>query len=196
LRSAALIIEMPMRSLIEHPGLWLSSLRKSSYRARVELLKDLGPALSPFNAHAFITGLETLTLRIARHSENALQIARWLERHPKVAWVRYPGLETDPAHAAAKKYFHRGFGGLVSFGVKGGRAAGRALIDEVKLHSLLASIGDARSLTIHPASTTHQQLSPEEQVSTGVAEDLVRLSVGLEHIDDIREDLERALAAI
>jgi O-acetylhomoserine (thiol)-lyase len=164
-------------------------------KARVELLRDLGPALSPFNSHAFITGLETLSLRIARHSENALALARWLERHPKVAWVRYPGLETDPAHALAKKYLRRGFGGLVSFGVKGGLAAGRTLIDSVKLHSLLANIGDARSLIIHPASTTHQQLTPDEQRSTGVTEDLVRLSVGLEHIDDIREDLDQALAA-
>lgn len=165
-------------------------------KARVELLRDLGPALSPFNAHAFITGLETLSLRIARHSANALELARWLEKHSKVAWVRYPGLETDPAHAAAKKYFHGGFGGLVSFGVKGGLVAGRTLIDSVKLHSLLANIGDARSLIIHPASTTHQQLTPDKQASTGVTEDLVRLSVGLEHIDDIREDLDQALSAI
>jgi O-acetylhomoserine (thiol)-lyase len=165
-------------------------------KARVELLRDLGPSLSPFNAHAFITGLETLKLRVERHSQNALAIARLLSNHPKVAWVRYPGLEGDPAHALARKYFHGGFGGLVTFGVKGGRDAGRTLINSVKLFSLLANIGDTRSLIIHPASTTHQQLSPAEQRSTGVTDDLVRLSVGLEHVDDIAADLELALRAI
>jgi len=164
-------------------------------KARVELLRDLGPSLSPFNAHAFITGIETLKLRVERHAENALAVARWLSSHPQVAWVRYPGLEGDPSHALAKKYLRGGFGGLVTFGVKGGRAAGRRLIDNVKLFSLLANLGDARSLIIHPASTTHQQLSPEEQQATGVTDDLVRLSVGLEHIDDIVADLDRALRA-
>lgn len=164
-------------------------------KARVELLRDLGPSLSPFNAHAFITGLETLKLRIERHSENALAIARFLQQHPRVAWVRYPGLEGDPAHALARKYFHGGFGGLVTFGVKGGHAAGKKLINSVKLFSLLANIGDTRSLIIHPASTTHQQLSPDEQRATGVTEDLVRLSVGIEHKDDIAADLDRALRA-
>lgn len=165
-------------------------------KARVELLRDLGPSLSPFNAHAFITGLETLKLRVERHSQNALAIARYLSSHPKVAWVRYPGLEGDPAHKLARKYFDGGFGGLVTFGVKGGAEAGRKLIDGVKLFSLLANIGDARSLIIHPASTTHQQLSPDEQVATGVTPDLVRLSVGLEHVDDIAADLERALRGV
>jgi len=164
-------------------------------KARVELLRDLGPALSPFNAHHFITGLETLHLRVRRHSENALKVARWLKKDPRVAWVRYPGLEEDPAYPLAKKYLDGGFGGLVSFGVKGGFAEGKALIDRVKLFSLLANIGDARSLVIHPASTTHQQLTPEEQRSTGVTEDLVRLSVGLEHPDDILADLDQALGA-
>ena len=164
-------------------------------KARVELLRDLGPSLSPFNAHAFITGLETLALRIARHSENALAIAKFLQQHPRVAWVRYPGLEGDPAHALARKYFRGGFGGLITFGVKGGLASGKQLINEVKLFSLLANIGDARSLIIHPASTTHQQLSPDEQRATGVSEDLVRLSVGLEHVDDLAADLDRALRA-
>ena len=162
-------------------------------KTRVELLRDLGPALSPFNAHAFINGLETLHLRVWRHSENALKVARWLQKDPRVAWVRYPGLEEDPAYPLAKKYLDGGFGGLVAFGVKGGFAEGKALIDRVKLFSLLANIGDARSLIIHPASTTHQQLSPKEQRSTGVTEDLVRLSVGLEHPDDIFADLDQAL---
>ena len=128
-----------------------------------------------------------------RHGENALHVARWLQKDSRVAWVRYPGLETDPAHALARKYFDGGFGGLVAFGVKGGFEAGKALINRVKLWSLLANIGDARSLIIHPASTTHQQLTPEEQHSTGVSEDLVRLSVGLEHPDDILQDLDQAL---
>ena len=162
-------------------------------KARVELLRDLGPALSPFNAHHFITGLETLHLRVRRHSENALKVARWLKKDPRVAWVRYPGLEEDPAYPLAKKYLDGGFGGLVSFGVKGGFAEGKALIDRVKLFSLLANIGDTRSLVIHPASTTHQQLTPEEQRTTGVTEELVRLSVGLEHPDDILADLDQAL---
>ena len=162
-------------------------------KARVELLRDIGPALSPFNAHAFITGLETLHLRVRRHSENALKVARWLRKDPRVAWVRYPGLEEDPAYPLAKKYLDGGFGGLVTFGVKGGFTEGKALIDRVKLFSLLANIGDTRSLIIHPASTTHQQLSPEEQASTGVSEELVRLSVGLEHPDDIVADLDQAL---
>ena len=162
-------------------------------KTRVELLRDLGPALSPFNAHAFINGLETLHLRVRRHSQNALEVARWLRKDPRVVWVRYPGLEEDPAYPLAKRYLEGGFGGLVAFGVKGGFAEGKALIDRVKLFSLLANIGDARSLIIHPASTTHQQLSPEEQRSTGVTEDLVRLSVGLEHLDDILADLDQAL---
>ncbi len=162
-------------------------------KARVELLRDLGPALSPFNAHHFITGLETLHLRVRRHSENALKVARWLKKDPRVAWVRYPGLEEDPAYPLAKKYLDGGFGGLVAFGVKGGFAEGKALIDRVKLFTLLANIGDTRSLIIHPASTTHQQLTPEEQRTTGVTEELVRLSVGLEHPDDIFADLDQAL---
>ena len=164
-------------------------------KARVELLRDIGPALSPFNAHAFITGLETLRLRIERHSENALAIAQFLQQHPRVAWVRYPGLEGDPSHGLARKYFRGGFGGLVTFGVKGGLEAGKKLINSVKLFSLLANIGDTRSLIIHPASTTHQQLGPDEQRASGVTEDLVRLSVGIEHKDDIAADLDRALRA-
>ncbi|MBN9159978.1 MAG: O-acetylhomoserine aminocarboxypropyltransferase [Myxococcales bacterium 68-20] len=164
-------------------------------KARVELLRDLGPALSPFNSHAFILGLETLKLRVERHAANALAVARFLKSHPNVAWVRYPGLEEDPSFALAKKYFHGGNGGLVTFGVKGGRDAGKKLINSVKLWSLLANLGDTRSLIIHPASTTHQQLTPEEQATTGVTDDLVRLSVGIEHIDDIVADLDSALRA-
>ncbi|ATB28147.1 O-acetylhomoserine aminocarboxypropyltransferase/cysteine synthase family protein [Melittangium boletus] len=164
-------------------------------KARLEGLRDLGPSISPFNAHAFILGLETLKLRVERHSQNALAVARWLRQHPKVEWVRYPGLEEDPAFPLAKKYLRNGSGGLVAFGVKGGVDAGRRLIDGVKLWSLLANIGDTRSLIIHPASTTHQQLTPEERLSTGVTDGLVRLSVGLEHIDDIVADLEQALSA-
>jgi O-acetylhomoserine (thiol)-lyase len=165
-------------------------------KARVESLRDLGPALSPFNAHAFITGLETLKLRVERHSANALRVAEWLKTHKKVTSVRYPGLTEDPAHARAKRYFSGGFGGLLTFGVKGGYEAGRALINKVELFSLLANIGDTRSLIIHPASTTHQQLSPPERLSAGVTDDLVRLSVGIEHVDDIIEDLDRALAEV
>jgi O-acetylhomoserine (thiol)-lyase len=163
-------------------------------KARVELLRDVGAALAPFNAHAFITGLETIHLRVKQHSENALTVARWLQHDKRVAWVRYPGLEGDSSYAAARKYFTgEGFGALVTFGAKGGFDTGKALINKVKLWSLLANIGDARSLIIHPASTTHSQLTPEEQATTGVTPDLVRLSVGLEHTDDIIADLDQAL---
>ena len=164
-------------------------------KARIEGLRDLGPSVSPFNAHAFILGLETLKLRVERHNENALRLAQWLTRHPQVEWVRYPGLETDSAYKHARKYFGGKGGGIVTFGVKGGLAAGRTLIDTVKLWSLLANIGDTRSLIIHPASTTHSQLTEEEQKSTGVTPGLVRLSVGIEHFDDITADLDQALRA-
>jgi len=165
-------------------------------KARIELLRDLGPALSPFNAASFITGLETLSLRMQRHSENALAVARHLKGHPKVTWVRYPGLEEDPSYPQAKRYLTGGFGGLVTFGVRGGYDAGKKLIDRTKLFTLLANIGDTRSLVIHPASTTHQQLTREEQQSSGVTEDLVRLSVGIEDLDDILWDLDQALAGV
>jgi len=165
-------------------------------KARVELLRDLGPALSPHNAASFITGLETLRLRMPKHSSNALAMAKHLSDHPKVTWVRYPGLEDDPAYALAKRYLKGGFGALVAFGVQGGMEAGRKLIDNVKLWSLLANIGDTRSLIIHPASTTHQQLSAEERAASGVTDDMVRLSVGLEHLDDIVADLDRALDSL
>jgi O-acetylhomoserine (thiol)-lyase len=165
-------------------------------KARVELLRDLGPALSPFNAASFIQGLETLRLRMPRHCANALSMAQHLSDHPKVTWVRYPGLKDDPAHPVAKRYLQGGFGGLVAFGVQGGFEAGRQLIDNVDLWSLLANIGDTRSLIIHPASTTHQQLSAEDRAASGVSEDMVRLSVGLEHIDDLVTDLDRALDSL
>lgn len=164
-------------------------------KARVEMLRDLGPALSPHNAHAFITGLETLHLRMAKHSENALTVAKFLRSHPAVEWVLYPGFDDHRTHANAQKYMKKGFGGLVSFGVKGGLEAGRKVTDGVELFSLLANIGDARSLIIHPATTTHQQLDEASQRAAGVTPELVRLSVGLEHPDDLIEDLDRALKA-
>lgn len=165
-------------------------------RARVEQLRDLGASQSPFNSFLFLQGLETLSLRVQRHCDNALQFARWLQKHPQVSWVWYPGLENHPYHAAAKKYLKNGFGGIVVFGVKGGLVAGRALIDKLELASLLANVGDAKTLVIHPASTTHQQLSEKEQKESGVTPDMVRVSVGIEHIDDIIEDFDTALQAI
>ena len=162
-------------------------------KVRVTLLRDLGAALSPFNAREFILGLETLPLRQQKHSENALAIARWLQKHPRVKWVVYPGLEDAPDHAVATKYLKKGFGGLVGFGIQGGLEAGRKFIDSLKLLSHVANIGDAKSLVIHPASTTHQQLTRAEQEETGVTEDYIRLSIGLENIEDIKEDIDQAL---
>ena len=162
-------------------------------KLRVQLLRDLGPALSPWNAFAFLQGLETLPLRIARHSSNALALAKWLAADPRVEWVSYPGLASHPQHANARKYLEGGFGGVVTFGVKGGHAAAQAAIDRVKLFSLLANVGDAKSLIIHPASTTHEQLSPEQQRATGTLPELIRLSAGLEDLRDLIEDLDQAL---
>ena len=162
-------------------------------KLRVQGLRDIGPALSPFNSFLFLQGLETLPLRIARHSENALAVARWLERNDQVTWVSYPGLESHASHGLAKKYLSGGFGGIVTFGIKGGVDAGRRLIDAVKVFSLLANVGDAKSLIIHPASTTHSQLAEDEQIATGVTPDLIRLSVGLEHVDDLIADLDQAI---
>jgi O-acetylhomoserine (thiol)-lyase len=164
-------------------------------KLRVQLLRDLGPALSPFNAFLFLQGLETLPLRIERHSANALAVATWLEAHPAVDWVSYPGLASHPTHALATRYLSGGFGGIVTFGLRGGVEAGRKLIDSVKLFSLLANVGDAKSLIIHPASTTHQQLSEADQLASGVTPELVRLSVGIEHVDDILADLAQAIEA-
>ena len=163
-------------------------------KLRVQLLRDLGPALSPFNSFLFLQGLETLPLRIQRHSDNALAVARWLEKNPNVEWVSYPGLASHPAHGLATKYLTGGFGGVITFGLKGGVEAGRKLIDSVKLFSLLANVGDAKSLIIHPASTTHQQLSAADQVASGVTPELVRISVGIENVDDIIDDLNQAIA--
>ena len=163
-------------------------------KLRVQLLRDLGPALSPFNAFQFLLGLETLHLRMERHSTNALAVGKFLEKHPNVSWVNYPGLPSHPSHALAKKYHHRGlYGAILGFGIKGGVASGKKFIESLKLFSHLANIGDAKSLVIHPASTTHQQLTPSEQLATGVTDDFVRLSVGIENVDDIIEDLDQAL---
>ncbi|MHB8996700.1 MAG: O-acetylhomoserine aminocarboxypropyltransferase/cysteine synthase family protein [Armatimonadota bacterium] len=164
-------------------------------KARVELLRDLGPALSPFNAFLILQGVETLSLRVQRHSDNALAVARFLETHPSVSWVNYPGLETAPTHELAKKYLRNGFGAILGFGIKGGREAGIKFINNAKLLSHLVNIGDAKSLVVHPASTTHQQLSPEEQIATGVTEDFIRLVIGIEDIRDIIADIDQALAA-
>ncbi|HEU4385470.1 MAG TPA: O-acetylhomoserine aminocarboxypropyltransferase/cysteine synthase [Anaeromyxobacteraceae bacterium] len=164
-------------------------------RARVEGLRDLGPALSPFNAFLFLQGLETLSLRVQRHCDNSLGLAKWLKAHPQVTWVSYPGLEEHPSHQRARRYLRNGFGGVLAFGIKGGREAGKKFIDGVKLASHLANVGDAKTLVIHPASTTHSQLSEAEQKSAGVAPDLIRVSPGIEHLEDIKEDFQEAFQA-
>jgi len=161
-------------------------------RARVEGLRDFGAALSPFNSFLFLQGLETLSLRVQRHVDNALDLARWLKVQPDVSWVSYPGLEEHPYHKAARKYLHNGFGGVLAFGIRGGSEAGRKFIDNVQLASHLANVGDAKTLVIHPASTTHQQLTEAEQKASGVTADLIRVSVGIEHINDIKEDFDQA----
>jgi O-acetylhomoserine (thiol)-lyase len=163
-------------------------------RARVEGLRDFGAAQSPFNSFLLLQGLETLSLRVQRHVDNALELAHWLEQHDRVAWVTYPGLESHPSHDTAKRYLRNGYGAVLSFGVEGGYEAGRAFIDNVRLASHLANVGDAKTLVIHPSSTTHQQLDEAEQVSSGVTPDLVRVAVGIEHIDDIKADFDQALA--
>ena len=162
-------------------------------KVRVHLLRDLGPALSPFNSFLLLQGLETLPLRVKKHSENALAMAQYLKKHPKVAWVNYPGLPEHVSHGLAKKYLKNGFGPILGFGIKGGLEAGKKFINSVKLLSHLANIGDVKSLVIHPASTTHQQLTPEEQKATGVTADYIRFSVGIEDVHDIIEDVEQAL---
>jgi O-acetylhomoserine (thiol)-lyase len=162
-------------------------------RLRVLLLRDIGAALSPFNSFLLLQGLETLHLRMQRHSENALAVARFLEKHPAVSWVRYPGLESHQTHAQAKRYLSGGFGGVLTFGVRGDEAAARKVIEELKLFSLLANVGDTKSLVIHPWSTTHEQLTEEERIAAGVTADLVRISVGIEDVDDLIADLDRAL---
>jgi O-acetylhomoserine (thiol)-lyase len=164
-------------------------------KARVQLLRDLGPALSPFNAFLILQGVETLGLRVQRHSDNALAVAQHLETHPAVTWVNYPGLPSSPTYALAQKYLPRGGGAILGFGIKGGAEAGIKFINNAKLLSHLVNIGDAKSLVVHPASTTHQQLSPEEQIASGVTPDFIRLVVGIEDVGDILADIDQALAA-
>jgi len=178
-----------------HGIVWTEALEAAAYigRVRTVLLRNTGAALSPFNAFLFLQGLETLPLRIERHSENALAVARHLEKHPGAAWVNYPGLESSPYKEVADKILKGGYGGLVSFGITGGREAGKRFIESLKLFSHLANIGDAKSLAIHNATTTHAQLNDEELAAAGVTQDTVRLSIGIEHIDDILADLDQAL---
>jgi len=165
------------------------------FKARVQWLRDVGAALSPFNSFLFLQGLETLPLRQAKHSANALEVARFLTKHPAVAWVNYPGLETSPNYKIASKYLKGQYGGLIGFGIKGGLEPAKKFTQNVKLFSHLANIGDAKSLVIHPASTTHAQLTPEEQKETGVSADYIRLSIGIENVEDIKQDLDQALKA-
>ncbi len=162
-------------------------------RLRTVPLRNLGSAISPDNAWIFIQGVESLPVRMARHSSNALEIAQWLKKHPKVSWVRYPGLPDDPTYKVASKYLKNGFGGMVVFGTKGGKAAGEKFINSLKLLSHLANVGDAKSLALHPASTSHSQLSEEQQREGGLSPELVRLSIGIEHVDDIKDDIDQAL---
>jgi O-acetylhomoserine (thiol)-lyase len=164
-------------------------------KARVQLMRDIGPAASPFNDWLFLQGLETLPLRMERHSQNALRIAEFLESHPAVGWVNYPGLKSHPQYELAKKYHTHGYGAILGFGIKGGLEAGKQLIRHIELFSHLANVGDSKSLIIHPASTTHSQLAPDEQFETGVTPDFIRLSVGLETVEDLIEDLDQALKA-
>ncbi|MFH1281528.1 MAG: O-acetylhomoserine aminocarboxypropyltransferase/cysteine synthase [Candidatus Omnitrophota bacterium] len=173
----------------------LKSMGNIAYiiKARVTLLRDLGPALSPFNSFLFLQGLETLPLRMLRHSENALAVTKYLKKHALVSWVNYPGLDDSPQKERVKKYLPKGAGGILGFGIKGGLESGKKFIDSLELISHLANVGDAKSLAIHPATTTHQQLSSEEQLAAGVTPDFIRLSIGIEHIDDIIADIEQAL---
>jgi O-acetylhomoserine (thiol)-lyase len=164
-------------------------------KARVEGLRDFGPCISPFNSFLMIQGIETLKFRMEAHCRNALAVAEWLEGQAAISWVKYPGLKSSPYHGISRKYLPRGQGSIVTFGIKGGMEAGRKLIDHVKIFSHLANLGDAKSLIIHPASTTHQQLSDEQQLAAGVTKDLVRISVGIEEVEDLFWDLEQAIAA-
>ncbi len=163
-------------------------------RMRLVPLRNLGACISPDNAWLFLQGIETLPLRMQRHSENALAVARYIKEHERVEWVRYPGLKDDPSHEVASRYLKKGFGAMVVFGIKGGRTAGSGFIDNLKLFSHLANVGDAKSLAIHPATTTHSQLHEEQQRQGGITPELIRLSIGLEHIDDILSDVDQALA--
>jgi len=180
-----------------HGVKYVESFGEMAYivKARVQFLRDMGSCMSPFNAFLFLQGLETLHLRMPRHSENALKLAKWLEKQREVSWVNYPGLQSHPDYALAKKYLPNGAGGILGFGIKGGKEAGIKFINSVELASHLANIGDSKTLVIHPASTTHQQLSKEEQLAAGVTEDYIRVSVGTEHVDDIIADFQQALKA-
>ncbi|WP_108869748.1 O-acetylhomoserine aminocarboxypropyltransferase/cysteine synthase family protein [Aquimarina aquimarini] len=165
-------------------------------KVRIEGLRDYGAALSPFNAFQILQGLETLEIRVQKHSKNALELAQWLKKQDEVSWVKYPGLEDDAYYTLAQKYLPKGQSGIITFGIKGGFESAKTIADETKIFSLLANIGDSKSLIIHPASTTHQQLDPEQQKSTGVTQDLIRLSVGLEDIEDLKEDLKTAFSKV
>jgi O-acetylhomoserine (thiol)-lyase len=179
-----------------HGVVWSEALGPAAYigRVRTVLLRNTGAAMSPFNAFLFLQGIETLPLRMERHSENALAVARHLAEHPQVRWVHYPGLESDDYHEVAERVLSGGAGAILTFGIEGGRNAGKKFIESLELFSHLANIGDAKSLAIHNATTTHSQLNEEELEAAGVTQDTVRLSVGLEHIDDILADLDQALA--
>ena len=180
-----------------HGVKYVEAVGKLAYiiKARTQFLRDMGSCMSPFNAFLFLQGLETLHLRMPRHSENALKLAQWLEGQPEVTWVNYPGLESHPDYKLAKKYLPDGQGAILGFGIKGGKDAGVKFINSVKLASHLANIGDSKTLVIHPASTTHQQLTEKEQLAAGVTNDYIRVSVGTEHIDDIIADFDQALKA-
>ncbi|MTT30691.1 hypothetical protein GMB86_01510 [Terrilactibacillus sp. BCM23-1] len=162
-------------------------------KARTQLLRDFGAALSPFNAFLILQGFETLHLRIKAHNDNAKKIAEHLSQHPLVSWVNYPGLKNHPSHKLANRYFSNGYGSIVVFGIKGGLEAGKTFIDQLSLWSQLANVGDAKSLVIHPASTTHQQLNDDDLNKAGVTEDLIRLSVGIENVNDLLKDIDQAL---
>ena len=181
-----------------HGAVWTQAAPAAPFATRVlaQRLRDIGPTLSPYAAQLIGLGIETLSLRVQRHSDNALAVAKFLKDHPKVGWVRYSGLEDDPSHEVASRILKNGFGGALVFGVKGGREAGLKVINNVKLHTLLANVGDAKSLIIHPATTTHSQLTPEQLEAAHLSEDLIRLSVGIENVDDIIADLDQALAAV
>uniref|UniRef100_C6E279 O-acetylhomoserine/O-acetylserine sulfhydrylase n=1 Tax=Geobacter sp. (strain M21) TaxID=443144 RepID=C6E279_GEOSM len=176
---------------------YLETFGKLAYivKARVQLMRDLGSCPAPMNAFLFNLGLETLPLRMQRHSENALAMAKYLEKHPAVSWVTYPGLESHKSHARCKKYLPKGASGVLTFGIKGGAAAGKKFMESCQLVALVVHVGDARSCVLHPASTTHRQLNEEQQIASGVSPDLIRLSVGIEHIDDLIEDVNQALLA-
>ena len=178
-------------------GLAFTSLGAAAFiaRLRTQILRDMGACQSPFNSFLLLLGLETLHLRMERHSQNALEVAKYLEAHKNVSWVSYPGLASHPNHALAKKYLPNGSGGILTFGIKGGLCAGRKFIDSLRLISHLANVGDAKSCVIHPASTTHSQLTPKQRAAAGSPDDLIRFSVGIEHISDIINDLEQALIA-